>query len=336
MRLDHAASKQFVTTGVNELDRMLSNGKGVYRGSSVLITGAPGTGKSSLAAAFSKAACERGERALLFAYEESAAQLIRNMSSIGMDLNRWVSRGLLQIHASRPTLQGLEQHLVVMHNEILAFKPSVVVVDPISNLSLENKEHDVKPTLMRLIDIMKNQQITSVFTSLTTEDYLADSAKSEVGVSSLMDTWILIKNTEHNGERNRTMLILKSRGMAHSNQVREFIISSRGIDLIDPYLGTDRVLTGTARVVQTEQEAASALLREQEREREIRELDVQRRTLQMKIEALQSEAVALEHDAELFAARNALQDQVNEIAAQKIAKSRSRRDSNGKAGSKRR
>ena len=336
MRLDHSASKQFVGTGVNELDRMLSNGKGVYRGSSVLITGAPGTGKSSLSAAFAKAACERGERALMFAYEESAAQLMRNMSSIGMDLNRWVSKGLLQIHASRPTLQGLEQHLVVMHDEILGFKPSVVVVDPISNLSLDDKEHDVKPTLMRLIDLMKQRQITSVFTSLTTEDYTADSATSEVGVSSLMDTWILIKNTEHNGERNRTMLILKSRGMPHSNQTREFIISSKGIDLIDPYLGTDRVLTGTARIVQTEHEAATARLREQERERELRELETQRKALQSKIEALRSEATSLEHDAELLAARNALQDQVNAAAAQRIARSRNKRDSNGTAKSKRR
>lgn len=336
MRLDHSASKQFVGTGVNELDRMLSNGKGVYRGSSVLVTGAPGTGKSSLSAAFAKAACERGERALMFAYEESAAQLMRNMSSIGMDLNRWVSKGLLQIHASRPTLQGLEQHLVVMHDEILSFKPSVVVVDPISNLSLDDKEHDVKPTLMRLIDLMKQRQITSVFTSLTTEDYTADSAKSEVGVSSLMDTWILIKNTEHNGERNRTMLILKSRGMPHSNQTREFIISSKGIDLIDPYLGTDRVLTGTARIVQTEHEAATARLREQERERELRELETQRKALQSKIEALRSEATSLEHDAELLAARNALQDQVNAAAAQRIARSRNKRDSNGTAKSKRR
>ena len=336
MRLDHSASKQFIGTGVNELDRMLSNGKGVYRGSSVLISGAPGTGKSSLGAAFAKAACERGERALMFAYEESAAQLMRNMSSIGMDLSRWVSKGLLQIHASRPTLQGLEQHLVVMHDEVLAFKPSVVVVDPISNLSLDDKEHDVKPTLMRLIDLMKQRQITSVFTSLTAEDYTADSARSEVGVSSLMDTWILIKNTEHNGERNRTMLILKSRGMPHSNQTREFIISSKGIDLIDPYLGTDRVLTGTARIVQTEHEAAAARLREQERERELRELETQRKTLQSKIEALRSEAAGLEHDAELLATRNALQDQVNAAAAQRIARSRNRRDSNGTAKSKRR
>jgi circadian clock protein KaiC len=335
MRLDHPASKQFVSTGVNELDRMLSNGKGVYRGSSVLLTGAPGTGKSSLAAAFAMAACERGERALHFAYEESAAQLMRNMSSIGMDLKRWVDKGLLQIHASRPTLQGLEQHLVTIHDEILSFKPSVVVVDPISNLSLDRDEHDVKPTLMRLIDLMKTQQITSVFTSLTTEDYSADSARSEIGVSSLMDTWILIKNTEHNGERNRTMLILKSRGMAHSNQVREFIISNKGIDLVDPYLGTDRVLTGTARIVQTEQEAAAARLREQEREREIRELEIQRKTLQMKIESLHAEASGLEHDAQLLAARNALQDKVNAVAAQRIATSRKRRETNGTGSSKR-
>jgi circadian clock protein KaiC len=336
LRLDHTASKQFVPTGVDELDRMLSNGKGVYRGSTVLISGAPGTGKSSLAATFANAACERGERALLFAYEESADQILRNMRSIGMDLNKWVSKGLLKIHASRPTLQGLEQHLVMMYDEVLEFKPKLVIVDPISNLAPAQNEYDVKPTLMRLIDLMKSQQITSIFTSLTHEDYVAEAARSEVGISSLMDTWLLIKNTEHNGERNRTMLILKSRGMAHSNQVREFVMSNKGIDLIDPYLGTDKVLTGTARIVQTEHEAAATRLREQERERELLDLETQRKTLRSKIEALNAEAASLDHDAELLAARNALQDEVSAAAARRIATSRAKRDSNGTAKAKRR
>lgn len=246
MFLEHKASSQRISTGVKDLDDMLHGG-GFYRGSSILVTGSAGTGKSSLAAAFAHAACARGERAVLFAYEESASQIIRNMRSIGYDLQPWIEKGLLSIQASRPTLAGLEQHLVAMHRHILEFKPTVVVVDPISNLTMDRKDNDVKAMLMRLIDLLKVRNITALFTSLTdpSSTLLEDS---EVGVSSLMDTWVLLRNVEENGERSRALVLLKARGIAHSNQVREFMISDTGIALIDIHEQDGRVITGRARI----------------------------------------------------------------------------------------
>jgi|ERR1043166_3343558 circadian clock protein KaiC len=244
--LDHAAPKERLRTGVAALDEMLG-GKGVFRGSSILISGSPGTGKSSLAAHLAVEGCRRGEKALIFAYEESAEQLVRNMGSIGLKLEPFLNRGLLRIHASRPTLQGLEQHLVSMHDEVIDFAPRLVVIDPISNLSLEDRSNDVKPTLMRLIDLLKRKQITGVFTSLVSSASTYDET-SEVGVSSLMDTWLLLRNIESNGERNRAIFVLKSRGMEHSNKVREFIMSNKGIKLVDAYVGPEGVLVGSARV----------------------------------------------------------------------------------------
>ncbi|HEX4945689.1 MAG TPA: circadian clock protein KaiC [Blastocatellia bacterium] len=291
LRLDHQAPTKRVSTGIARLDKMLG-GQGVYRGSSVLISGAPGTGKSSIGASFLDAACRRGERALLFAYEESAAQLQRNMRSVGLDLEQWVKKGLLEIHASRPTLQGLEQHLVMMYNTVRTFRPAVVVVDPISNLTLERHDAEVKPTLMRLIDFLKQQQITALFTSLTNSSFGQSPEDSQVGVSSLMDTWLLLNNIEENGERNRTLFVLKSRGMEHSNQVREFVMSDQGIDLIDVYLGTERVLTGTARLAQEARERAAAELQRQDHARRLRQLASKRKALEAQIAALQAEAEA--------------------------------------------
>jgi circadian clock protein KaiC len=245
MRLDHKAFPQRVRTGVDGLDQMLG-GKGVYRGSSVLLSGSAGTCKSTIAVSFALAACQRGERALVFAYEESASQLTRNMASTGLGLAPWLAKGKLQVHASRPTLFGLEQHLVLMHELIKAFKPALVVVDPISNLSLDQADVSLKPALMRLIDFLKQQGITAVFTALTDEASVA-MADSQLGVSSLMDTWILLSNMPGNGERTRTVQVLKSRGMAHSNKVREFTIGSDGIELIEEFLSGRDVLTGQAR-----------------------------------------------------------------------------------------
>ncbi|MEO7336649.1 MAG: circadian clock protein KaiC [Caldimonas sp.] len=255
MRLDHKASDKRIVTGIPGLDAMLG-GKGVYRGSSVLISGAPGTGKSSIGACFSQAACQRGDRALIFAYEESASQLLRNMRSIGIDLSAWVDKGLLEIHASRPTLYGLEQHLVLMSDLVRRFRPAVVVVDPISNLTMERRDASLQATLMRLIDFLKQEGTTAVFTSLT-GDGPTPIADSEVGVSSLMDTWLLLSNLEQNGERTRTLQVLKSRGMPHSNQVREFVFSDHGVGLVDVFVSEDRVLTGNSRIArQTREDAA--------------------------------------------------------------------------------
>jgi circadian clock protein KaiC len=289
LQLDHAASTQRLSTGIARLDDMLG-GKGVFRGSSILVSGAPGTGKSSIGAQFCESGCRQGKRVLLFAYEESSAQILRNMRSIGIDLEPYVKKGLLQIHCSRPTLHGLEQHLLLLHDTIQMFQPSVVVIDPISNLTIERDDNEVKPTLMRLIDFLKQQQITTLFTSLTSNEAAPET--SQVGISSLMDTWLLLRNVEFNGERNRTLYVLKSRGMAHSNQVREFVMSDKGINLVDVYLGTDRVLTGTARVAQEAMEQAQIELRRQDHERKLRQLASKQATIAAQITALQAEAEA--------------------------------------------
>jgi len=292
LQLDHQVSLQRVPTGIARLDEMLG-GQGYFRGSSVLVSGSPGTGKSSIAAKFIETACRRGERALFFAYEESNAQIVRNMRSVGIDLERWMKKGLLEIHSSRPTLQGHEQHLVMMHDAVHAFRPAVVAVDPITNLFMTHNDAEVKPTLMRLIDFLKKEQITAVFTSLTTGgDATSAPEDSQVGVSSLMDTWLLLRNIEFNGERNRTIFVRKSRGMAHSNQVREFVMSDKGIDLVDVYLGNDRVLTGSARVAREAQERAAATLRGQDHQRKLRQLASKRKAIEAQIVALQAEAEA--------------------------------------------
>ena len=309
LRLDHTAPVERLSTGIARLDDMLG-GQGIYRGSSVLVSGAPGTGKSSMGAAFAEAACRRGERALLFAYEESSAQIMRNMRSIGLDLEPWVTTGLLQIHASRPTLTGLEQHLVVMHETVQSFRPAVVVVDPISNLTFERSESEVKPTLMRLIDFLKQQEITSLFTSLTTGGNATSALEdSQVSVSSLMDAWLLLRNVESNGERNRTLNVLKARGMSHSNQVREFVLSGDGITLVDVYVGADRVLTGAARVAQAAHEQVAADLRREDHDRKLRRLASRRRVLDAQIAALTAESEAEEAEVTFAIAQETLQVQ---------------------------
>jgi len=312
LRLDHAAPSERLCTGISRLDEMLG-GQGVFRGSSVLVSGAPGTGKSSIGAKFAEAACRRGERALLFAYEESSAQIVRNMRSIGIDLAPWMEKGLLQIHASRPTLQGLEQHLVGLHDTVKAFRPAVVVVDPISNLTLDRSDAEVKPTLMRLIDFLKQQQITTVFTSLTTGGSTASAAEdSQVGVSSLMDAWLLLRNVEFNGERNRTLYVLKARGTAHSNQVREFVLSDAGIALVDVYLGADRVLTGTARVAQAAHEHSAAELRREDHERKLRQLASKRKVIEAQIAALNAEGEAEEAEVKFAIAHETLREETTQ------------------------
>ena len=320
LQLDHKASTARVPTGIARLDEMLG-GKGVFRGSSVLVSGTPGTGKSSIGAKFIDAACRRGENALLFAYEESSTQIVRNMRSIGIDLGPWIEKGLLQIHASRPTLHGLEQHLVMMHDAVRAFRPSVVAVDPISNLTLGRHDLDVKPTLMRLIDFLKQQQITTLFTCLSSDGGAAPE-DSQLGVSSLMDTWLLLRNVEFNGERNRTIYVLKSRGMAHSNQVREFVLGDQGIDLVDVYVGADRVLTGTARVAQETHERTAAEMRRQGHQRRLLRRAGKRKAIEAQIAALQAEAELEAAEASFAIAQQTLQEQTTQQSTQAMAQLR--------------
>jgi circadian clock protein KaiC len=255
LRLDHAATTRRISTGIAPLDQMLG-GKGFFRGSSILLSGAAGTGKSSIAVFFADAACRRGERAMIFCYEESPDQLQRNMRSIGIDLKPWQQQGLLRISATRPTMQGLEQHLLQMQEQVIEFEPSLVVVDPITNLSFTDDDVALKPALMRLIDFLKHRNITAMFTNLN-KDASASASFTQMGVSSLMDSWILMSNLENNGERTRTLQVIKSRGMAHSNQIREFLMSGHGVDVVDIFVEGDRVLTGTARIMHQRQAMAA-------------------------------------------------------------------------------
>lgn len=329
LTLDHPAASERVSSGIEPLDEMF-DGKGFFRGSSVLVSGTPGTGKTSIGATFVAAACRRGERAMVFAFEESPAQIIRNMRSIGIDLERHVSSGLLRIHAARPTLQGLEQHLLTMHDAVAQFRPSVVLVDPITNLSLDANSRDMKPALMRLTDFLKQRQITALFTSLTESATAPED--SQTSVSSLMDTWLLVRNIEYNGERNRTLYVLKSRGMHHSNQVREFLLSGTGIDLVDVYLGSDRVLTGSARLAQAAQERAAASLRRRDHERRQRELGAKRQALEAQVSSIRLQLEALDAETETAESEQTRQFDAERHEAESMAE---RRRSGGNSSSRR-
>jgi circadian clock protein KaiC len=225
------------------------------------------------------------------------------MSSIGLDVESCIRKKQMIIQATRPTLSGLEQHLVMMHDVIEEYGPAVVVVDPISNLTLESDIAEVKPTLLRLIDLIKRRGITALFTSLTADGLDPIVESSEVGVSSIMDTWIVLKNVEYNGERNRTLMILKSRGMKHSNRVREFVMTDNGISLVDVYLGADRVLTGSARLAQAESELAATELRKMTYEQRRAEMDVKSKSIEAQIAALRAESAAANAEVELLTAQ---------------------------------
>jgi circadian clock protein KaiC len=234
----------------------MMGGKGYLRGSSILVSGGAGTGKTSLAGYFVGHACRRGESALYFAFEESAAQIVRNLRSIGLDLEPWLRKGLLQVHAARPTTSGLEGHLSAMHRLIEERKPRVVVVDPISNLISVGTSVEVRAMLARLIDFMKVRQMTALFTSLTLNE--AHPEGTDVGISSFMDTWVVLRNLAMNGERVRTLSVLKSRGMPHSNQVREFVLTTDGLKLLDVVRQEGRVLVGAEREALVSEGAARA------------------------------------------------------------------------------
>src|SRR5580693_4217386 len=284
--LNHKVSSERIATGIPRLDAMLG-GRGFFRGSSILLTGTPGTGKTIISSNFAQAAARRGERVLFFSFEESPNQIIRNMHSIGLRLEPLVKRGLLQFHSARPSLYGLEMHLATMFKEIATFKPHVVIVDPITSLMDAGTDSETKGMVTRLIDYLKAGQVTSLFTSLTQGGKAL--AQSESDMSSLMDAWLLLQDFEGNGERNRVLYVLKARGMAHSNQVREFFISNRGIDLVDAYIGPSGVLTGSARVAQNALEKAAVLSRQQEAARRKRELERKREAIERQINGLRSD-----------------------------------------------
>ncbi len=286
-------SSERVSSGISALDSML-DGQGFFKGSSILVSGTAGTGKTSIAAYFANDVCNRKEKCLYFAFEESPQQIVRNMKSISVDLQKHIDKGLLQMHASRPTLYGLEMHLVAMYKIIKKFKPAAVVLDPITNLVTVGTVSEVKSMLIRLIDFLQNEQITVMFTALSLNNIINE--QTDEGVSSLVDAWVLVKDIEFNGERNRGMYIMKSRGMGHSNQVREFVITDKGLNLVDVYLGPEGVLTGSARQAQQMNEKTGAALRENAKSRKNREVSRKRSVLEAQIASLRTEFESVEEE----------------------------------------
>jgi len=307
LALNHKVSSERIATGIPRLDAMLG-GHGFFRGSSILISGTAGTGKSIISSNFAHAAGQRGERTLFFSFEESPNQIIRNMHSIGLRMEPLVKSGLLRFHSARPSLYGLEMHLATMFKEIAEFKPHVVVVDPITSLMDLGTVSEGKGMVTRLIDYLKAGQVTSLFTSLTQGGHALQ--QSESGMSSLMDAWLLLQDFEGNGERNRVLYVLKARGMAHSNQIREFLISNHGIDVVDANIGASGVLTGSARVAQGDREKAAVLTSQQEAAQLERAVERKRKALERQISDLRSdyetEALELRRIAEQVGTRTLL------------------------------
>jgi len=319
LSLNHAVSDERVSSGVSRLDTMLG-GQGYYRGTTILLTGTAGTGKTSLAATFVDAACRRGERCLYMAFEESQDQIIRNMWSIGIDLQPHVKKGLLKFHASRPTFYGLEMHLLVTHMLVEEHHPVIVVVDPVTNLVNAGSTMDVHAMAMRLVDYLKGRGITALMTTLTGGG--RNLEQSEVNISSLIDTWLLVRDIEADGERNRGLYILKSRGMAHSNQIREFRLTDRGIDLLDVYLGPEGVLTGSARLSQEAKTQAAETERQENAQRRLLEIEAERKSLAAQVSALEAKISLQDKELHALASRQAAQLQRRETDATAMARSR--------------
>ncbi len=318
--LNFSSSRKRISTGIPRLDTMLS-GKGYFRGSTVLVSGTAGTGKTSIASQFVEAACKRGERVLFFTFEESPSQLVRNMKSIGIQLEPWIQKGLLQFHATRPTHYGLETHLTTSIKLINRFDPQIVILDPINAFVTGENHTDVKTMLLRLVDFLKMKRITSFFTSLTsTGDALEIT---DAYISSLIDTWLLLRDIEIGGERNRGLYVLKSRGMEHSNQIREFKLTNHGIQLLDVYVGADGVLTGSARLSQEAKEEAEQLLHQQEIVRKQIGLKRKHEAVEAQILLLRSELEA--EEAEALKAIEIDKSRVDRFARDKRRMAKSRR-----------
>lgn len=327
LELQHAASTERVSSGIGDLDDMLE-GEGYFRGSSVLVSGTAGTGKTTLATSFADATCRRGEKCLYIAFEESLGQLSRNMRSVGFELNPWIKKGLLIHRAWRPSQYGMEMHLLRIHKLIEQFQPKAVVIDPVTNLISGSTAKDVQAMLTRLLDFLKMRKVTALFTSLTAAGESLEH--TNLAISSLIDTWVLLRDIELNGERNRAVYLVKSRGMAHSNQLREFVMGKNGIRLIPAYVGVGGVLTGSSRLAQQAKEKSEMLSREQEIERQKVELDRQRQALQVQIAALQSESVAKEHQMKRLIEQAQQRERVLVTDEEAMSHSRGVNTSNGR------
>jgi circadian clock protein KaiC len=318
--MDYEVSSARVTSGVPELDQMLG-GKGYYRGSTVLLSGSAGTGKSSLGALLANATCKRGERCLYFSFEESQSQIVRNMKSISLNLDPHLRKGLLKFHSTRPTVYGLEMHLVLIHKMIEEFKPTVAIFDPVSSLESAGTIEDSTNMLIRVIDFLRKKKITCFLISLTSAGAKTQEM-TDVGMSSIVDTWLLLRDTEVGGERNRLMYVLKSRGTAHSNQVREFLITSRGVRLVEAYLGDEGVLTGSARLSQLNREKAEQLVTKDDMERQQLALTHRRKAVEAQIEALRAGFLAEQEEFTRIAANSTQLEKQTELNRQAMAKSR--------------
>lgn len=319
LQLTHGGLTERVSSGVAGLDAMLG-GRGFFRGSTILVTGTAGTGKSSLAASFAHAACARGERCLYFAFEESAPQILRNMRSIGLDLAHWLKRGRLKIHAVRPSYCGLEMHLAQTVQAVAEFAPDVVVLDPVTSLEFTSDAFDLKTALMRIIDYLKLRGVTTLLTGLTHGGESLEWTRAEV--SSLVDTWIVVRDIESEGERNRGLHVLKARGTAHSNRIREFLITDRGLQLVDVYVGPDGVLAGSARVRQEALDRVERLDREAEKRRRQLALRRKREAAHQQIAALEADLAADEGEFQRWLAQE--QRAATRRAADRIALARDR------------
>lgn len=318
--MDYDVSNQRISTGIPELDDMLG-GKGLYRGSTVMLSGSAGTGKSSVCAHMADANCKRGDRTLYFSFEESPAQIIRNMRSVNLNLEPHVKKGLLKFHSTRPTVFSLEMHLVRMHKMIEEFKPSLVVVDPISNLQTAGTLSDSTNVLIRLIDFLRKTHTTCVLVSLTAGGSTLEA--TDEGMSSMVDTWMLLRDIEIGGERNRGIYVLKSRGMPHSNQIREFLITSHGVKLIPVYLGQGIVLTGSARLAQEAREKQEDQLRQEELSRQAMALEHRRKAVEAQIAALEADFKREEQEFSRIAHVDA--ERIREMAVNRHEMTRRRR-----------
>lgn len=327
--LNSDASKERISSGIPALDDMLY-GKGFFRGSSILVSGTAGTGKTSLAASFAHEVCRKGERCIYFAFEESPRQIIRNMTSIGVNLAADIRKGLLEMHSSRPTLHGLEMHLVDIHKKIRQFKPTTVILDPITNLITIGSVSEVKSMLIRLIDYLQGQNITVLFTALSLNTVVTE--QTDEGVSSLVDTWLQVRDIESNGERNRALYIMKSRGMKHSNQVREFVITDKGLDLIDVYLGPDGILIGSAREAQQLTEITDAVMHNHGLNRKEVAIKRKRRVLEAQITSLREEFDAVQDELNKSYVEDELKKEISEKNRMQLVEKRlSKNLDNGKS-----
>jgi circadian clock protein KaiC len=320
-------SGERISSGIPSLDEMFAD-NGFYRGSSILVSGTAGTGKTSIAACFADATCKRGERCIYFAFEEAPKQIMRNMRSIGLNLEQYVRKGLLTFHASRPTVYGLEMHLVSIHKMIREIKPSVVVLDPITNLTTAGAVSEVKSMLIRLIDFLQTEGITVMLTSLTFNKSLI--AQADEDISSLVDTWLTVQDIETNGERNRGLYIIKSRGIKHSNQVREFMITNNGLRLVDVFLGPEGVLTGSAREAQRLQELTGEAIRTQQIGRKEREISRRKNVLEAKISTLKTEFESAEEELNKMELEDDIKRQILQKNRTEMVRMRLGKSENGK------